>query len=229
MNYLGCMLDESMSGETMALRVIEKINSRLKFLYWKNRFLDVPLHRLLCNVLIQPHFDYACTTWYPNLSKKLKISCKLHKTNALDFAWNYKVGNIYQMNISTNWNGCQWIKVSNNNVLRPAENMRIDTRNSFLKLNHPFRKTSTGQKGLSYIGPAIWNRIPEIIKKTRNLNTFKHKMKHYYLNDFSNPSLWNVGRCYPCHTVFHLSNIAININFFLIVVNFSFFKKSLII
>ena len=32
-NYLGCMLDESMSGETMALRVIEKINSRLKFLY----------------------------------------------------------------------------------------------------------------------------------------------------------------------------------------------------
>ena len=71
-NYLGCMLDESMSGETMALRVIEKINSRLKFLYQKNRFLDVPLHRLLCKVLIQPHFDYVCTAWYPNLSKKLK-------------------------------------------------------------------------------------------------------------------------------------------------------------
>ena len=72
MNYLGCTLDESMSGETMALRVIEKSNSRLKFLYRKNRFLDVPLHSLLCNALIQPHFDYACTAWYPNLSKKLK-------------------------------------------------------------------------------------------------------------------------------------------------------------
>ena len=32
-NYLGCALDETMSGETMALRVIEKINSRLKFPY----------------------------------------------------------------------------------------------------------------------------------------------------------------------------------------------------
>ena len=32
-NYLGCVLDETMSNETMALRVIEKINSRLKFLY----------------------------------------------------------------------------------------------------------------------------------------------------------------------------------------------------
>ena len=67
--------------------------------------------------------------------------------------------------------------------------MRINTRKSFLKLNHPLRKTSTGQKSLSYIGPAIWNRISEIIKKTRNLNTFKHKTKHYYLNDLSNPNL----------------------------------------
>ena len=51
-NYLECMLDESMSGETMALRVIQKINSRLKFLYRKNRILDVPLRRLTCNALI---------------------------------------------------------------------------------------------------------------------------------------------------------------------------------
>ena len=61
MSYLGCMSDESMSGETMALRVIKKINPSLKFLYRKNRFLDVRLRRLLCNALIQPHFDCACT------------------------------------------------------------------------------------------------------------------------------------------------------------------------
>ena len=66
-NYLGCVLNE-----TMALRVIGKINSKLKFLYRKNRFLDVPLSRLLCNALIQPHFDYAGTACYPNLTKKLK-------------------------------------------------------------------------------------------------------------------------------------------------------------
>ena len=61
-----------MSGETMALRVIEKINSQLKFLYRKSRFLDVPLRRLLFDALIQPHFDYVCTAWYLNLTKKLK-------------------------------------------------------------------------------------------------------------------------------------------------------------
>ena len=76
-----------------------------------------------------------------------------------------------------------------NVVFRPAENMRIRARNSLLKQNHPFRKTSTGQKVLSHIGLPIWNRVPQIFKKTRNLNTFKHKMEHYYLNDLSNPNL----------------------------------------
>ena len=36
--YLGWMLEETMSGESMALKVINKINGKLKFLYTKNNF-----------------------------------------------------------------------------------------------------------------------------------------------------------------------------------------------
>ena len=70
--YLGCILDESLSGESMALYVMDKINKKVKFLYRKSQFLTTPLRRLLCNALIQPHFDYACSAWYPNLNKGLK-------------------------------------------------------------------------------------------------------------------------------------------------------------
>ena len=70
--YLGCEVDESLSGEAMALKVINKINSRLKFLYREKRDLTPHLKRLLCNALIQPHLDYACSAWYPNLNKKFK-------------------------------------------------------------------------------------------------------------------------------------------------------------
>ena len=66
------MLDETMSGETMALSVIKKINTKLKFRYRKNRFLIPTLRRWLCNALIQTHFSYACSAWYPNATKKLK-------------------------------------------------------------------------------------------------------------------------------------------------------------
>lgn len=42
--YLGCSLDGNLSGESMALKVINKINSRC--LYWKNRFISQPVRRL---------------------------------------------------------------------------------------------------------------------------------------------------------------------------------------
>ena len=46
--YLGCMLDETMSGETIAFSSIDKINNKLKFLYRKNKFLTPNLRR--CDV-----------------------------------------------------------------------------------------------------------------------------------------------------------------------------------
>ena len=36
--YLGCILDETLSGESMALSVLNRINSRLRFLYRKKVF-----------------------------------------------------------------------------------------------------------------------------------------------------------------------------------------------
>ena len=56
--YLGCILDNDLSGESMATKVLDLINNRLKFLYRKQEFLTLltlSLRRLLCNALIQPH------------------------------------------------------------------------------------------------------------------------------------------------------------------------------
>ena len=69
---LGDAMNEAMSGEAMALNVRHKINNKLEFLYRKNVFLTPKLRRLLCNALIQPHFDYACSAWSPIITKKLK-------------------------------------------------------------------------------------------------------------------------------------------------------------
>ena len=68
--YLGCIPEETMSVESMANRVISKVNARLKFLHEKNKYLAPHLRHLLCNALIQPRFDYGSSAWYPNLSKK---------------------------------------------------------------------------------------------------------------------------------------------------------------
>ena len=83
--YLGCILDETMSGETMALSVINKINNKLKLLYRKNSFLTPAVRRLLCNALTQPHFDYASAAWYLNLTKKLKKRIQTSQNKCIRF------------------------------------------------------------------------------------------------------------------------------------------------
>ena len=70
-----------MSGKSIALNVINKINSRLKFLHRKNRFLTPALCRLLYNALIQSHFDYASSAWYPNLTLKMKNTIQIKYSN----------------------------------------------------------------------------------------------------------------------------------------------------
>ena len=67
-----------------------------------------------------------------------------------------------------------------NKVFRPIENIRINTRNSYFKPS--FSKNQYRTRRL----------ILEILKETKNLSTFKHKMKHYYLNDLYNPNLWSI-------------------------------------
>ena len=56
-------------------------------------------------------------------------------------------------------------------------------RKSYQKLQQPFRKTSTGQNALFFIGPGLWNKIPERIKRTTDLNTFKDNLKKHYLKE----------------------------------------------
>ena len=43
--YLGCLLDCSLSGEQMALKVLGKINGRLKMLYREGKYLGQRLRR----------------------------------------------------------------------------------------------------------------------------------------------------------------------------------------
>ena len=70
-----------------------------------------------------------------------------------------------------------------NEVFQTAPENNIKTRENFLKLKCPFRKTNAGQMALSYIGPTIWSKTPDTLKRTKNLNTFKHNLKKHYIKE----------------------------------------------
>ena len=63
----------------MVMKVLKKVNAKVKFLNRQNKYLTARLNRLLCNALIQIHFvaHRGFTSWCLLLSKNLKNRLRL--------------------------------------------------------------------------------------------------------------------------------------------------------
>ena len=88
--YHGCYLDANLSGEYTTMKSLKKTNAKLQFLYRQNELLNPKLQRLLCNSLVQPHFEYACISWYPFVSKKVRKKIQVTQNKFIHFCLKLK-------------------------------------------------------------------------------------------------------------------------------------------
>ena len=202
LTYLGCILDDTLSGEAMATKTIKKINARLKFLHRKNDFLTLDLRRLLCKALIQPHFDYVCSSGFPNLNQKLKKKLQTTQNKCIRFClqlssrtrltfqhlekinWLPIKKSVYQSILShvyKSLNNDSPIYMSD--MFKTASQSNINTRQAYSRLIQPLRKTNMGLNSISYLGSSLWNKLSENIKQSSSLITFRHKVKEYFLKN----------------------------------------------
>ena len=198
---LGCILDNNLSGESMATKVLSLVNNRLKFLYRKQKILTLPLRRLLCNSLIQPHYDYACSAWLPSLNKRLSKKIETPQNKCIRFCLNLDNKTHVGINefIKINWMPTKEIvaqcifvntfkffnKMSPqyiSEIFHPSYS-RYNTRMAKLKLDLPLRHSCLGQKLISYLWPRTWNNLPAKIKLSTNVNTFKHNIKKLFFDE----------------------------------------------
>ena len=86
--FLGCVLNECLTGESMAMQVCTNVTSKLKFLCRKNRFLSKDIVLGFCVThLFGPHFDYTCAEWCPNLNKKYKNKLQVLRNKSIRFCF----------------------------------------------------------------------------------------------------------------------------------------------
>ena len=55
----------------------------------RNVFISA-LQRVLYNALIQPHFDYGCSIWCPNLSSELRNKLQTTQSKCIRLGINFK-------------------------------------------------------------------------------------------------------------------------------------------
>ena len=85
-NMSGEYVRENMSGEAMARMVLKRLTEKRNF----SKEKSYPLKRMLCNTLIQPHYDFARCSWYPNLSMSLKTKLQTTQNSCIKYCLGLK-------------------------------------------------------------------------------------------------------------------------------------------
>ena len=143
-------------------------------------------------MLIQPLFDYACTAWFPHLSKELKLRLQAMQNRGLSFCLQVaKVSRICVKEfLELNWRNVhdrylQFIvsdifKFHNNqcpdffnDVFYPVDDNGVATRCCNKKFKWLFYKFKLGMQSLSYVGPSTWKKLPNNLKTATSRTCFK--------------------------------------------------------
>ena len=187
----------------MASKVLKKINAKLKFLYCQSRYQTLAYKRLLSNALIQPHFNYGCSSWFPLLKKKLKLKLQKAQNKCICFCLNLPRRSHID---PCHFRKINWLpivdrveycianavfKYQNRIVLGQIHETfkpslcRYSTR-SLATMDILLLKTNTGQENLSFLGLKIWSKIDPSIKNVRTSSSFMHAFKNNILLHLQN-------------------------------------------
>ena len=179
--YLGCLFDSDLSGESMAQRNLYKLNNRLKYLYRNKNYLSLNARRILCNALIQPIFDYASCVWYFNLREATKKKLQIIQNRCIRFCLDM---NSREHISNSTFRKINWLPVKHrvdqcaltclfNTDKGFAPNYMAETfckivPNRFTRLSQssylvPLVKLKAARNSTSFIASSQWNKLESFI------------------------------------------------------------------
>ena len=194
--YLGVQLDNDLSGASIVNDIVKKVNGRIKFMYRQGNCLNTSLRKMLCNSLIQCHFDYACSSWYNGITKQLKNRLQTTQNKVIRFINKYDCrtsltvsdySNLGLLNIENRVKQYKLNHVHNifykkcpsylhDNFTKLVDIHCHNTRGSFAKFHVP-NVNSFNITSFYYNGIKEWNHLPDSIKAIENKHRFKKEVK----------------------------------------------------
>ena len=202
--YLGCILDNKLTGESMATRAIKKVNQRTRFLGRISSFVNKDALKTLAGALIQPYFDYACTSWFSNIPMTLKNKLQTSQNKLIRLLLG--LGPMTHL-FATHFDSLGWLKVENrvkqlklgltfkivnaalpsmpsvpaylkNHLKKISDSHRHNTRGSVNNdLVPPSFKTNMGKFSFYSTATQAWNALTPSLKKSKSLASFKTGLK----------------------------------------------------
>ena len=196
--------------------------------------------RLLCNALIQSHFDYGCTSWYPVLSKALNTKLQIAQNKCICFCLELPPrGHISPSHFrKINWLPVErrvelctsttvfkyWKGIAPsylNGMFMPSLN-NYNTR-SQMALDTPLCRTIKEQKSMSFLGPKIWNKLSSSIKAAATTASLTHRLKKKFLVNCKSENIY----WFFCLFIYLFFYLSIYLFIYFLTVDYFFFTKFL--
>ena len=192
--YLGQQIDNDLSSSSVVDDIVKKSNSRLKFLYRYKDILNFDTKKILCTALIQCHFDYSCSSWYPGTNLTLRKKLNIMQNKIVRFVLNLdyrasinnkelvkagflsvpdrvkqlQLGHVFKINknISPKYLTCNFKKMN-------EDEDRVATRAK----QHNFDLPRISPITFAFTAIKWWNALPDNIKAIKNEKAFKDNVK----------------------------------------------------
>ena len=148
------------------------------------------LMRTTWKTLVLPILDYCSQLWCPIKPGQIRFCLKMDNRSHIgtkefrEINW-FPVRDRFEQCVNTHV-----FKQQNNSspkymneVFTSADKSQIKTRASSYKLKQPNCKKVSGYRTISYLGPKLWNMLPNDIKSAESVNSFKHRIKKHYFSE----------------------------------------------
>ena len=195
-NDLGVTIDKELDMQTQITNVVKAANFQLLNIANIKRFLDQDCLKMLINSLVISKIDY-CNSLYHNLPanqlKRLQdILCKSARliTGAtrreritpilIDLHWlpikariEYKICVLTYVALKTN--EPDYLRKKLRKYVLPETQTRHASNQH--RLDQPTAKSKLGERAFSHSAPRLYNKLPDHIKESENIEIFKKKLK----------------------------------------------------
>ena len=198
--YLGLFIDNTLSWDMQCDKLCRHISGKIAVLRRIRSFIKPSIMKLIYDRTIQPVIDYGCgcSVWYNTTCKNLEKLQKVQNYAARIISGNFDYINVRSISLIRS---LKWMTISercehftamlmfkainglvpnylSDSIVMAGEAHDRDTRLSeSLDVHIPSHNSSALKRSFTYNGSVLWNALPEEIKASDSLFTFKKKYK----------------------------------------------------
>ena len=189
--FLGVILDDNLKFNNHIKLICTKISKSIGILNSIKHFVPTELLHNLYFSFIYPYLNYCVVIWGGTFSTHLQplrviqkrairtVNKKpyLHHTNPLFFhSALLKLDDIFKLKI------CNYL-YKNNLTITFYRHHDYGTRFANLLLPVYQRLTAT-QRSINFIGPSIWNLLPQDLKESPSIHSFNRRLREYFIEAY---------------------------------------------